>query len=206
MRMHGCGPRGRMSGPIKAMMGGRGFGRGFGGGFGRGFGEDWDGERGGRGRGGGRGRVFASGELRLVLLHLLGETPRHGYDLIKAIEELTGGAYAPSPGVVYPTLNLLTDEGAVTEQAGDGSRKAFALTDAARTELAERADEVTALIERLKALGEADSRHRAPPVARAMGNLFTALRNRAREAEFDKETMHAVADILDEAARRIERL
>lgn len=211
MRMHGCGPRGRMRGPVLAMMGGRGFGRGFGGGFS----EGWDGEHGGprgggRGRGGGwgggRGRVFASGELRLVLLHLLGETPRHGYDLIKAIAELTGGAYAPSPGVVYPTLNLLTDEGAVTEQAGDGARKAFALTDAARAELAERAEEVAALVERLKALGEADSRHRAPPVARAMGNLMTALRHRAREADFDKETMHAVADILDEAARRIERL
>ena len=191
MRMHGCGPLGRMRGPVLAMMGGRGFGRGFGGGFG----EGWDGEHGGprgggRGRGGGwgggRGRVFASGELRLVLLHLLGETPRHGYDLIKAIAELTGGAYAPSPGVVYPTLNLLTD--------------------AARAELAERAEEVAALVERLKALGEADSRHRAPPVARAMGNLMTALRHRAREADFDKETMHAVADILDEAARRIERL
>lgn len=211
MHKHGCGPRGRMVGPMLAMMGGRGFGRGFGGGFGEGWDGEYGGPRGGgRGRGGGwgggRGRVFASGELRLVLLHLLGETPRHGYDLIKAIAELTGGAYAPSPGVVYPTLNLLTDEGAVTEQAGDGTRKAFALTDAARAELAERAEEVAALVERLKALGEADSRHRAPPVARAMGNLMTALRHRAREADFDKETMHAVADILDEAARRIERL
>ncbi|MDP3908742.1 MAG: PadR family transcriptional regulator [Novosphingobium sp.] len=199
-----------MSGPSKAMMSGTGFGSGFGRGFGRGFGADWDGEaggpRGGHGRGGGRGRVFASGELRLVLLHLLGETPRHGYDLIKGVEELTGGAYAPSPGVVYPTLSLLTDEGAVTEQAAEGARRAYALTAAGRTELTARAEEAAALIDRLKALGEADSRHRAPPVTRAMGNLSTALRNRAREAEFDKETMHAVADILDDAARRIERL
>lgn len=210
MHMHGNGPRGRMGWPLKAMIGGRGFGRGFGagfgGGFGGGFGDGWGDERGGRGRGGGRGRVFASGELRLVLLHLLGETPRHGYDLIKAIEELTGGAYAPSPGVVYPTLNLLTDEGAVTEQAGEGARRAYALTEAGRAELAERGDEAAALIERLKALGADDVRHRAPPVARAIGNLFTALRHRAREADFDKETMHAVAEILDEAARRIERL
>lgn len=200
MRMHGCGPKSRAIWPMAAMM--------FGGRHGRGRG-DWGGEFEGRGGPRGprsRGRVFGSGELRLMLLHLLGENPRHGYDLIKAIEEQTGGAYAPSPGVVYPTLNLLTDEGLVEEQAGEGSRKVFALTEAGRTELAGRAEDAAKLLERLAALGEADNRHRSPPVARAMGNLMLALRNRAAQGEFDKDTMHAVTAILDEAAQRIERL
>ena len=201
MRMNGCGPKSAAIWPLAAMM--------FGGRHGRGRGSDWGGDWSGRGgpRGPrGRSRVFGSGELRLVLLHLLSETPRHGYDLIKGIEELTGGAYAPSPGVVYPTLQLLTDEGLVEEQAGEGSRKVFALTAAGQTELAERAEAAAGLIERLKALGEADNRHRSPQVARALGNLMAALRNRAAAGDFDKDTMHEVTAILDEAAQRIERL
>jgi DNA-binding PadR family transcriptional regulator len=201
MRMHGCGHKGHAMWPMAAMM--------FGGRHGRGRGGDWAGdwsERGGPRGPRGRGRVFGTGELRLVLLHLLGESPRHGYDLIKAIEELTGGAYAPSPGVVYPTLSLLTDEGLVAEQAGEGARKVFALTEAGQTELASRAEDAAKLVERLKALGEADNRHRSPQVARAMGNLMLALRNRAAHGDFDKETMLEVTAILDEAAQRIERL
>ncbi len=209
MRMHGHGGR-REGGFAKMKAMGRGpfgggFGAGFGEGFGRGFGGGWGGEGGPRG-GRGRGRVFGPGQLRLVVLHLLGEQPRHGYDLIKAVEELTSGAYAPSPGVVYPTLNLLTDEGLVTEQAGEGARKAFALTDAGTAELAANADEVARLIERLKALGDDDAKHRAPPIMRAVGNLFAALKGRASTDGFDKETIHAIAEILDEAARKIERL
>lgn len=162
---------------------------------------------GGRDGRGGRRRMFGSGELRLVLLHLIAETPRHGYELIKAIEELTGGAYAPSPGVVYPTLSLLTDEGAIAEHAEDGSpRKAFAVTPTGSAELAERADEAAKLIARLTARGEEDEQHKAPPIARAVGNLFAALRHRAADGDFDRDTVHKVAEILDEAAQKIERL
>ena len=63
----------------------------------------------------GRRRVFDSGELQLVLLKLIADQPRHGYELIRAIEELTGGAYVPSPGVIYPTLTLLQDMGRIEE-------------------------------------------------------------------------------------------
>jgi DNA-binding PadR family transcriptional regulator len=202
MRTHGCGPRGRSAWPMAAMVyaSRHGWGHGFGSGFGAGWGAK-------RGRGpGGRSRVFGSGELRLALLALIAEAPRHGYELIKGIEELTGGAYAPSPGVVYPTLNLLTDEGLIEEQAGEGSRKAYGATETGRAELADRADEAERLLNRLKAMGAEGERHSAPPIRRAMGNLFAALTSRAASGEFDRETMHQVAEILDEAARRIERL
>src|SRR5262249_61369067 len=93
-----------------------------------------------------------SGELRVVLLKLTADEPRHGYDLIRAIEELTGGEYAPSPGVVYPTLTLLQDMGLIEEAAGEGPRKSFQATDEGRAHLEERSEEVEALFERLRDL------------------------------------------------------
>ena len=207
MRMHGCDDSRRGRGavwPMMAMMmGGRGRGRGrawewsFGDG-------DRSGTRGGGGRGP-RGRMFAGGELRLLLLKLIGDQTRHGYELIKAIEELTGGNYAPSPGVVYPTLSLLLDEGKIEEKADSSPRKAFAITAEGEVELSSRPDEAEALVNRLIALNEEDDAQRAPPIGRAVGNLFAALRGRAQSG-FDSETVHQVAEILDEAARKIERL
>ncbi len=195
----------------------RGFGGGWGhrGGFGGwGGGEDWDDEGPGfggrRGRHGGRGgRMFGPGELRLLLLLLLDEQDRHGYELIKAIEELAAGAYAPSPGVVYPTLSLLVDEGMIAEVPGEGARKAFTITDAGRAELAPRLEEAKAIVQRLgdfgKARADAEGRTGSPPLRRAMANLMIALRHRAGRG-LDEPTAHQIADILDEAARKIERL
>ena len=171
-------------------------------GFGRGsFG------RGSFGRGRGRsGRMFGQGELRLLLVSLLAGENRHGYDLIKAVEDLTGGAYAPSPGVVYPTLSLLVDEGLIAEAPGEGARKTFAATDAGRAEAETRAEEIAAIMTRLKALADATSREASPPVMRAMANLKLALRGRVFATGFDESVAHQIADVLDEAARRIERL
>lgn len=175
--------------------------------FGGGFSDDFGDDAGGRGPWGHRrrGRMFGAGELRLVILHLLRAGERHGYELIKAIEDLTGGQYAPSPGVIYPTLSLLVDEGLIADVAGDGARKAFALTESGQAEAAERADEAGAIVERLRALAEQRGRAASPPVMRAMTNLKMALRQRAF-AGLESETAHQIADILDEAARRIERL
>jgi DNA-binding PadR family transcriptional regulator len=153
--------------------------------------------------------MFGSGELRLLLLLLLDEQDRHGYELIKAIEELAAGAYAPSPGVVYPTLQLLVDEGMITEVPGEGARKAFTMTDAGRAELASRLEEAKAVVQRLgdfgKARQEAEGRAGSPPLRRAVANLMLALRQKA-SGGVDEATAHQIADILDEAARKIERL
>lgn len=202
----GCNSSGleRRAAKMMAMMGGRFGGDGP-------FGESGPfGGRGGHGGGGGRGRrgprMFAGGELRLLLLHLVSEQPRHGYDLIRAIGDLAGGEYAPSPGVVYPTLALLVDEGLIVEEVDAGPRKAFAATQAGRSELAAKPDEIATIVARLKAVGDQRERSESPPVRRAMGNLHAVLRNRAIGEGFATETAHAIADILDEAARKIERL
>jgi DNA-binding PadR family transcriptional regulator len=140
-----------------------------------------------------------------MLLTLIAEQPRHGYDLIKAMEELSGGHYSPSPGVVYPALAMLSDEGLITEQASEDQRRKFAVTDAGTAVLAEEDEAAEEAIARLRDLGERAERHRAPPVERAAFNLFAAISQRMGAAGGD-DLPHDIAEILDEAARRIERL
>ncbi|MEW2047837.1 PadR family transcriptional regulator [Streptomyces sp. NPDC005476] len=102
-------------------------GPGSGPGFGPGFGGPW----GGRGRGGPRGRA-RRGDVRASILALLKDRPMHGYEMIQEIAERSGGAWKPSPGSVYPTLQLLEDEGLISSES-EGGKKLFALTDEGRT-------------------------------------------------------------------------
>ena len=104
----------------------------FGPGFGRG---PWGGGR-GRGRGGRRGR---RGDVRTALLALLSERPMHGYEMIQQLDERTGGIWRPSPGSVYPTLQMLEDEGLVASSKAEG-RKLFTLTDEGATVAATAAE------------------------------------------------------------------
>ena len=190
---HGRGLGGHHASP----RGGR-LGRGEGG---RGWSEDDQ----GFGRGGGRRRMFDGGELRLVLLKLIADKPRHGYDLIRAIEERTGGAYAPSPGIVYPTLTMLSEMGLIDEQLAEGARKLFAVTPEGTAHLAEHHAEVAAMLARLDALAAMRQRTDAVPIRRAMHNLRSVLLSRLGEG-LDKERMHEAVELIDEAARKIERL
>jgi DNA-binding PadR family transcriptional regulator len=89
-------------------------------------------------------RVFSHGRLRLYLLKLLDESPRHGYDVIRLLEDRFMGLYAPSPGTIYPRLQRLEAEGLVT-QSKEGGRKVYRITDAGREELAARRDELDEL-------------------------------------------------------------
>lgn len=164
------------------------------------WGEDGEGRR-GRGR-----RVFDASELQLVLLKLLSEQPRHGYDLIRAIEELTGGAYSPSPGVVYPTLTMLSEMGHTREDQSEGSRKTYAVTPDGQAFLDARKTEVAALMARLAEMASERARFDNAPVRRAMMNLRAVLMHRLGEEAVKPETLHAVTAIIDEAAQRIERL
>ena len=202
MNRHGCDERHAMHRAVRqAMRHGmhRGGGRGFGHGFGGRHGHDDD----GRGR---RQRMFDSGELRLVLLKLIADEPRHGYDLIRRIEELTGGAYAPSPGVIYPTLTFLDDMGLIEAQQSEGAKKLFAITDAGTTELEANKESAERLIARLADIGEERQRTDSASVRRAMGNLKAVLMNRLGERDLKDATLHDIVALIDEAAQKIERL
>lgn len=156
--------------------------------------------------GGGRRRVFDSSELRLLLLKLIADQPRHGYELIRAVEELTGGSYVPSPGMVYPTLTMLHEMGHIAEAKAEGTRKAFMVTNEGIAHLAARKDEVDALLARLAALADQRERTDAVPIRRAMANLRAVLMHRLGREDMNKQTLHDAVAIIDEAARRIERL
>lgn len=205
---HGHG-HGRFFGPEG--FGPEGFGRG---GFGRGSfgGRDFgggafgDGPFGGGRGGGGRRRLFGNDALKLILLKLIADSPRHGYDLIREIESLSGSAYAPSPGVIYPTLTLLADMDLIAEQPGEGNRKLFAVTPAGIAHLAEQEAGVTQVMEKLAFLARKADRVDGSPVRRAMHNLRFALQQRLEKEGADAQTMFDVAALIDEAASKIERL
>ena len=203
-RHSGCHPRGRIEIDVPEALIAMGRRSGGWGPFHFEFDDNgWSGRRGGGRR---SRRMFESGELRLVLLKLIADEPRHGYDLIRAIEDLTGGEYAPSPGVVYPTLTLLQDMGLIEEAPGDGPRKPFQVTDEGRAHLEEKADEVEALFDRLSDLAPKDSHHGGATIGRGIQNLMAAVRNRVSRVGWDEELTHEITAILDEAAQRIERL
>ncbi len=157
--------------------------------------------RGERGFGRGRlARLLEHGDLRLLVLHLIAEKPRHGYEIIKAIEDLAGGAYAPSPGVVYPTLTLLEELGQIAGTA-EGSRKSYAITTAGAEALATQQDAVQAMLERI---GRAQRAEPGLPVIRAMENLKNALRMKLGAKALAPEVTRKIADALDAATRAIE--
>ncbi len=161
--------------------------------------------RGVRARGGRVGRLLEHGDLRFLVLALLADKPRHGYEVMRELEDRTGGAYRPSPGVIYPTLSLLEDEGFAVPIAAEGGRKAYEATPAGREALEANRASVEAIFARLDQASEQSSGSR-PKLQRAMQNLGTALRLRMQQGSVAEDQVEALAAIIDEAAGRIERL
>ncbi|GGB86860.1 PadR family transcriptional regulator [Novosphingobium endophyticum] len=156
--------------------------------------------------GGRRKRLFDQTELQTLLLALIVETPRHGYDLIREIEAISGGEYAPSPGVVYPALTYMEEAGLIAVGADEGARKSYEATDDGRRSAESCAAKSEALKQRLSALAEAREKVDPAPVRRAMHNLKTAVFDRLSVEGADREFILRVAEAIDEAARKIERI
>ncbi len=150
------------------------------------------------------GRMFDHGELRLVVLALVGEQPRHGYEIIKAIEERLGGGYSPSPGVIYPTLTMLEELGHATV-AEAGGKKQYTITEEGRGFLAANQPAVDAALARMRETGVRTGSAGAPPIVRAMENLKLALRLRLDAGPLTEEQLRRVAEALDAAAVAVER-
>jgi len=167
--------------------------------------DHWSGRGNGRHDRKGRksGRLFDHGEFRHVVLTLLGEQPRHGYDIIRAIEQRTGGAYCPSPGVVYPTLALLEDIGHACAVPGDGARNRYEITDEGRAFLHENKRLIEGILSRIQRSGS-DQVGASPVIVAAMDGLKEALRAGARP--WSAGEAQDVAAAIDAAAERIRGL
>jgi DNA-binding PadR family transcriptional regulator len=172
--------------------------------FGRFGGHHHDGHHHG-GRGGRLGRFFDQGDLRYVLLGLIAERPRHGYELIKAIEEKFGGLYSPSPGVVYPTLTLLDELGYIRPESAEGSRKPFFITPEGSEFLAANRAVVDQLFARIDEVTRAYGGGPAPEIRRALQNLEAALAIRLGRGPLSSDQVRAVTAILDRAAGEVEQ-
>ena len=150
------------------------------------------------------GRFLEHGDLRFVVLALLSEQARHGYELIKELEDRTGGAYRPSPGVIYPTLALLEDEGFIRPVTGEAGRKLFEATDEGRAALAANQAGVDAVFGRMAEAAEgADSTR--PRITRAMSNLGMALGQRLSRRPITPEEIDRIVSMIDDMAVAIEK-
>jgi DNA-binding PadR family transcriptional regulator len=137
---------------------------------------------------------------------MIAEQPRHGYELMKAIEERMGGGYSPSPGVIYPTLSWLEDMGYAAAEALEGNRKRFRITAEGEAFLTANRAAVDGLLARIGTESERGPSRGVPaPVVRAMENLKTALRLRFRRGPLDETAEQAIAAAIDAAATAVER-
>jgi DNA-binding PadR family transcriptional regulator len=163
------------------------------------------GERGFHHLRGGRGRVFDQGDLRFVILRLIAEKPRHGYEIIKDIEERLAGSYTPSPGVIYPTLTLLEELGYASVSASEGGKKLYAITPDGTAALEANKPMVESIFGRMAEIKAAHGGGPAPQIVRAMHNLRLALRLRLARGPLSEQQVEAVVAALDGAAVTVER-
>jgi DNA-binding PadR family transcriptional regulator len=146
--------------------------------------------------------VFRHGSLRLYLLRLLDEEPRHGYEVIRLLRDRFMGVYSPSPGTIYPRLARLEEEGLVTHDEVDG-RKVYRITEAGREELRSRSDELDELEEELSASVSDIVREVREDVRQTVRSLREELTFAARESR--RASKDAAADVLDQARQAREQ-
>jgi DNA-binding PadR family transcriptional regulator len=147
-------------------------------------------------------RFFGAGDLRYVILQQIAEKPSHGYEIIKSIQERLGGTYAPSPGVVYPMLTMLEEMGHATV-VSDGARKLYTITEEGSKSLAENKAMVDAIFAKMEHVRSEQGSDRSPQIERAVENFRMALR--MKKGPLTTEQVHAITDIIDAAAKQIER-
>lgn len=154
---------------------------------------------------GGRGRPFDQGDLRFVILRLIADKPRHGYEIIKDIEDRLAGSYSPSPGVIYQTLTLLEELGYASVSASEGGKKLYAITPEGTAALEANKPTVEAIFARMAEINAAHGGGPAPQMVRAMHNLRLALRLRLARGPLSEAQIEAIVTALDAAAVTVER-
>lgn len=169
-----------------------------------GLGQEFFGSRGGRRSR--AGRMFEQGDLKYVILRMLEEKPRHGYEIIKDLEDRFAGAYSPSPGTVYPTLTMLEDIGYARAAADEGGRKVYHITDAGRAYLAEHSETVDSIFDRIARFVEGFFDEPMMDVNHAFRRLGRSAYSQASRNVADGDRLKRIREILDRASAEIEAL
>ncbi|WP_275554291.1 PadR family transcriptional regulator [Mixta sp. Marseille-Q2659] len=150
-------------------------------------------------------RLLDATETRLLILSILDSRPAHGYEIIRAIEELSRGEYAPSPSLIYPNLTLMEEMGHVSAETGEGNKKNHFITDAGKAFLAQQQEPLARVTGRLQSLAVLANNRGLPEVQRAIHNMRMALNTRLADEQISQQSLHAIIDVLDDAAKKIER-
>jgi len=152
-----------------------------------------------------REKMFDANDIRLLILHILSTGAAHGYELIKAIEALAKGEYVPSPGLIYPSLTLMEDFGLIIGVEEHNGKKCYSLTEAGQLSLNQQQPRLNEVTHRLASLAVLGGNRRRPDMQRAVQNFKMALNTRLSSEALPQETLYKIVDILDQAARDIER-
>lgn len=171
-----------------------------------GFGDFWGGPKGRQQWKARAGRFFEQGDLKYVMLRLLEEKPRHGYEIIKDLQERFGGAYSPSPGTVYPTLSMLEDLGFARAMPEEGGKKIYEITEEGRRHLAEHATTVEGIFDRISRFVEGLIDAPMMEIHQAFRRLGRATYAAAPKQAQNSELLGRIRDVLDRAAQEIEQL
>ncbi|WP_089606218.1 PadR family transcriptional regulator [Acinetobacter piscicola] len=153
-----------------------------------------------------RGRLFETGRMKLLVLHLIQQSPKHGYEIIKEIGDLVGGGYSPSAGTIYPTLNWLEDMSFVTVEPTESDRKQYHITQTGIAHLQQQQTITQELLEKLQTRREIHNNDQLLDIHRAMENLKTSLRLKLKNQDFNPEQVRQIAEKIDQAAVEITRL
>ncbi len=156
--------------------------------------------------GGRRQRFFGHGELRLVILYLLSGNASHGYELIKAIETLTQGNYTPSPGVIYPTLDYLQEQGFISISDEENGRRTIAITSQGQRWLEESQAQIAQIQERIRIRNVGYQLRRNPQMKRALENFKAVLDLRVNQEALSAAQLKQIIGIIDRAALDISQL
>jgi len=156
--------------------------------------------------GGRRPRFFGHGDLRLVKLDILTHNASHGYELIKAIENMTQGNYTPSPGVIYPTLDYLQDQTYITITEEENGRKRIAITVAGQQWLDENQEQLAQIQARIKARSVGFQLRKNPQMKRALDNFKAVLDLKVNQGELSDAQLKQIIGVIDRAALEISQL
>ena len=152
-----------------------------------------------------RERMFETGDIRLLMLHFLQQRSAHGYELIKAIEDLSKGEYTPSASIIYPNLTFLEEQGFITANQEEGGKKQYSITQEGMQSLAGQSDLLGSVTEKLHSLAILSNNRSILEMQRAINNMRMALNLRLAIGPIGEDTLYTITDALDRATKEIER-